>query len=93
MEIGTEFSDQARYQARCQKPCLGRDGRRSRERFLVIFFTGSAYAIDQTMVMWVMTAMSNEPRLLVRYGGFFKGVLNAVLAITPDQEASGVSYL
>ncbi|KAJ6438094.1 hypothetical protein O9K51_08683 [Purpureocillium lavendulum] len=63
------------------------------EYFFVIFFTGIAYAIDQMMVMWVMSALSNEPKLLARYGGFFKGMLSAGLAIAFGQEAGGVSYL
>ncbi|KAF7556673.1 hypothetical protein G7Z17_g1267 [Cylindrodendrum hubeiense] len=61
--------------------------------FFVIFFTGIAYAIDQMMVMWVMSSLSNEPKLLARYGGFFKGMLSAGLAIAFGQEAGGVSYL
>ncbi|KAF5598145.1 hypothetical protein FPANT_3909 [Fusarium pseudoanthophilum] len=63
------------------------------EYFFVILFTGIAYAIDQMIVMWVMSALSNEPRLLARYGGFFKGMLSAGLAIAFGQEAGGVSYL
>ncbi|KAH6879426.1 hypothetical protein B0T10DRAFT_464470 [Thelonectria olida] len=61
--------------------------------FFVIFFTGVAYAIDQMTVLWVMSALSNEPKLLARYGGFFKGMLSAGLAIAFGQEAGGVSYL
>ncbi|KAH8696173.1 membrane transporter [Talaromyces proteolyticus] len=63
------------------------------EYIFVVLFTGIAYAIDQMMVMWVMSALSNEPKLLARYGGFFKGMLSAGLAIAFGQEAGGVSYL
>ncbi|KAF5556146.1 hypothetical protein FMEXI_1279 [Fusarium mexicanum] len=63
------------------------------EYVFIILFTGIAYAIDQMMVMWVMSALSNEPKLLARYGGFFKGMLSAGLAIAFGQEAGGVSYL
>ncbi|KAH0334983.1 membrane transporter, partial [Aureobasidium melanogenum] len=63
------------------------------EFFFVIIFTGIAYAIDQMMVMWVISAFSNEPRLLARYGGFFKGMLSAGLCVAFGMEAGGVSYL
>lgn len=59
----------------------------------VIILTGIAYAIDQMMVMWVISAFSNEPKLLARYGGFFKGMLSAGLCIAFGLEAGGVSYL
>jgi hypothetical protein len=59
----------------------------------VILLTGIAYAIDQMMVMWVISAFSNEPKLLARYGGFFKGMLSAGLCIAFGLEAGGVSYL
>jgi hypothetical protein len=59
----------------------------------VILFTGIAYAIDQMMVMWVISAFSNEPKLLARYGGFFKGMLSAGLCVAFGLEAGGVSYL
>lgn len=59
----------------------------------VILLTGIAYAIDQMMVMWVISAFSNEPRLLARYGGFFKGMLSAGLCVAFGLEAGGVSYL
>lgn len=63
------------------------------EFLFVIIFTGIAYAIDQMMVMWVISAFSNEPRLLARYGGFFKGMLSAGLCVAFGMEAGGASYL
>ena len=63
------------------------------EFLFVILLTGIAYAIDQMMVMWVISAFSNEPKLLARYGGFFKGMLSAGLCIAFGLEAGGVSYL
>ncbi|KAJ5438518.1 membrane transporter [Penicillium daleae] len=59
----------------------------------MLIFTGIAYAIDQMIVMWVISAFSNEPRLLARYGGFFKGMLSAGLCIAFGLESGGVSYL
>lgn len=60
---------------------------------VMLIFTGIAYAIDQMIVMWVISAFSNEPRLLARYGGFFKGMLSAGLCIAFGLESGGVSYL
>ncbi|KAH8694312.1 membrane transporter [Talaromyces proteolyticus] len=60
---------------------------------IMVIFTGIAYAIDQMVVMWVISAFSNEPRLLARYGGFFKGMLSAGLCIAFGMESGKVSYL
>jgi hypothetical protein len=60
---------------------------------IMVLFTGIAYAIDQMIVMWVISAFSNEPRLLARYGGFFKGMLSAGLCIAFGMESGRVSYL
>ncbi|KAJ6140022.1 membrane transporter [Penicillium samsonianum] len=60
---------------------------------IMVIFTGIAYAIDQMVVMWVISAYSNEPRLLARYGGFFKGMLSAGLCIAFGLESARVSYL
>ncbi|OKP11996.1 hypothetical protein PENSUB_2459 [Penicillium subrubescens] len=60
---------------------------------VMVLFTGIAYAIDQMIVMWVISAFSNEPRLLARYGGFFKGMLSAGLCIAFGMESGRVSYL
>lgn len=59
----------------------------------MVLLTGIAYAIDQMMVMWVISAFSNEPRLLARYSGFFKGMLSAGLCIAFSLESAKVSYL
>ena len=59
----------------------------------VILLTGIAYAVDQMMVMWAISAFSNQPKLLARYCGFFKGVLSAGLCIAFVLEAGGVSYM
>lgn len=69
------------------------DGTPFTEFLFVILLTGIAYAIDQMMVMWVISSFSNEPKLLARYGGFFKGMLSAGLCIAFGLEAGGVSYL
>ncbi|OAA71716.1 hypothetical protein LEL_08951 [Akanthomyces lecanii RCEF 1005] len=69
------------------------DGEPFVEFVFVILLTGTAYAIDQMMVMWVIASFSNEPRLLARYGGFFKGMLSAGLCVAFGLEAGGVSYL
>jgi hypothetical protein len=59
----------------------------------VEIFTGIAYSVDQMMVMWVISSFSNEPRLLARYGGFFKGMLSAGLCVAFGMEAGSFSYL
>jgi hypothetical protein len=60
---------------------------------IMVIFTGVSYAIDQMVVMWVISSFSNEPRLLARYGGFFKGMLSAGLCIAFGMESGKVSYL
>ncbi|QKX56317.1 uncharacterized protein TRUGW13939_03418 [Talaromyces rugulosus] len=60
---------------------------------IMVIFTGISYAIDQMVVMWVISSFSNEPRLLARYGGFFKGMLSAGLCIAFGMESGKVSYL
>lgn len=69
------------------------DGAPFVEFVFIILLTGIAYAIDQMMVMWVIASFSNEPRLLARYGGFFKGMLSAGLCVAFGLEAGRVSYL
>lgn len=54
---------------------------------------GIAYAIDQMAVMWILSAFSNEPRLLARYGGFFKAMLSAGLCVAFGLEAASVEYM
>ncbi|THX36900.1 hypothetical protein D6D10_06291 [Aureobasidium pullulans] len=63
------------------------------EFLFVLIFTGIAYAIDQMMVMWVISAFSNDPVILARYGGFFKGMLSAGLCVAFGMEAGGATYL
>jgi hypothetical protein len=63
-------------------------------KFIVmILLAGISLAIDQMAVMWILGAFSNEPRLLARYGGFFKAMLSAGLCVGFGLEAGSVSYV
>jgi hypothetical protein len=44
-------------------------------------------------VMWIMGALSNDPRIAGRYGGFYKAMLSAGLAVSFGLPAAGVSYM
>ncbi|GFF45122.1 uncharacterized membrane protein C6F6.04c [Aspergillus udagawae] len=59
----------------------------------MILLAGISLAIDQMAVMWILGAFSNEPRLLARYGGFFKAMLSAGLCLAFGLEAGSVSYV
>ncbi|KAH8699180.1 membrane transporter [Talaromyces proteolyticus] len=63
------------------------------EFVIMILLAGISLAIDQMAVMWILGAFSNEPRLLARYGGFFKAMLSAGLCVAFGLEAGSVSYL
>ena len=86
---------QVRHQLRRDLPSLNSDWIDSQyEEFSnMVLFTGIAYAIGQMIVMWVISAFSNGPRLLARYNGFSKGMLSAGLCIAFGMESGGVSYL
>ena len=60
---------------------------------VMILLAGISLAIDQMAVMWILGAFSNEPRLLARYGGFFKAMLSAGLCLAFGLEAGSVSYV
>ncbi|GFG17886.1 uncharacterized membrane protein C6F6.04c, partial [Aspergillus udagawae] len=60
---------------------------------VMILLAGISLAIDQMVVMWILGAFSNEPRLLARYGGFFKAMLSAGLCLAFGLEAGSVSYV
>jgi hypothetical protein len=60
---------------------------------VMILLAGISLAIDQMAVMWILGAFSNEPRLLARYGGFFKAMLSAGLCVAFGIEAGSVSYV
>lgn len=62
------------------------------EFIVMILLAGISLAIDQMAVMWILGAFSNEPRLLARYGGFFKAMLSAGLCVAFGLESGSVSY-
>ncbi|KAF7557020.1 hypothetical protein G7046_g6155 [Stylonectria norvegica] len=61
---------------------------------LVLFMCfGGVYTIHQFFVMWIMSLFTNQPRVLAVYGGLFKGVAAAGLAVAFGLSAGGVSQL
>lgn len=54
---------------------------------------GIIYATNQMVVMWTLSALSNDPFLLARYAGIYKAALSAGLCVTFGLVAAGVGYL
>ena len=60
---------------------------------VMMLLFGIGYAINQMIVMWVLSTFSNEPRLLARYGGFFKAMLSGGLCVAFGLEAGSTPYM
>ena len=54
---------------------------------------GCLYAIHHMLIQWVISSWTNDPVMLARYAGLFKGILSAGLCVGFDLEAAGVSYM
>lgn len=46
----------------------------------------------QTYAYWMMGALSNEPRKLAYFAGFYKGIQSAGAAVVWRLDAAGYSY-
>jgi hypothetical protein len=53
---------------------------------------GCLYALHHMLVQWVISSWTNEPVVLARYAGLFKGILSAGLCLGFGLEAANVSY-
>ncbi|EDK43990.1 hypothetical protein LELG_02169 [Lodderomyces elongisporus NRRL YB-4239] len=60
--------------------------------FLYIFY-GLYDAIFQTYVLWTLGAMSNNPKKVALYAGFYKGIQSAGAAIAWRLDALRVPYM
>lgn len=58
--------------------------------FVLYIFYGFSDAVFQTYMYWVMGAMSNDPKLLARYAGFYKAMQSAGAAISFGIDAAAV---
>lgn len=58
--------------------------------FLLYLSYGLSDALYQSYMYWLMGAMSNDPRLLSRYAGFYKAMQSAGAAVAFGIDAAGV---
>ncbi|KAI9489601.1 major facilitator superfamily domain-containing protein [Zychaea mexicana] len=58
--------------------------------FLLYIFYGFSDALYQSYLYWLMGAMSNDPKLLARYAGFYKAMQSAGAAISFGIDSAGV---
>lgn len=60
--------------------------------FLYIFY-GMYDAVFQTFCLWVLGALSNNPRTVALYGGMYKGLQSAGAAITWAIDSHNATYM
>ncbi|KAK7903802.1 hypothetical protein LTR67_001822 [Exophiala xenobiotica] len=60
--------------------------------FVLYIFFGVVFTFHQLLGMWVMGALTNDPRKLGIYGGIWRGMAGAGLAVSFGLSAGGVSY-
>ncbi len=53
---------------------------------------GGLYALHHMFVQWVISSWTNDPVMLARYAGLFKGVLSAGCCVGFGLNAANVSY-
>ncbi|KAJ8661466.1 hypothetical protein O0I10_002732 [Lichtheimia ornata] len=58
--------------------------------FILYLSYGLSDALYQSYMYWLMGAMSNDPRLLSRYAGFYKAMQSAGAAVAFGIDAAGV---
>lgn len=60
--------------------------------FILFCYCGLADSLVQTYAYWIIGAISNDPKQLSMYVGFYKGVQSFGAAMSWIIEANGVSY-
>lgn len=68
------------------------EGRYIGPMFLYIFY-GGYDAIFQTYVLWTLGALSNNPKKVALYAGFYKGIQSAGAAIAWRLDAIAIPYM
>ncbi|KAI7875611.1 MFS general substrate transporter [Lichtheimia hyalospora FSU 10163] len=58
--------------------------------FVLYIFYGFTDAVYQSYMYWLMGAMSNDPKILSRYAGFYKAVQSAGAAVAFGVDATNV---
>ena len=65
--------------------------------FLGIVFmqllSGFSYAGHHMVIQWVLSSMTNDPQVLARYSGMFKGIDSAGVAVAYGLESALVPYV
>ncbi|KAI3403948.2 hypothetical protein KGF56_003215 [Candida oxycetoniae] len=74
------------------EPMDFKDGKYIGPMFLYIFY-GVYDAIFQTFVLWTLGALSNNPKKVALYAGFYKGIQSAGAAIAWRLDAIKVPYM
>ena len=69
-----------------------KEGRYIGPMFLYLFY-GGYDSIFQTYVLWTLGALSNNPKKVALYAGFYKGIQSAGAAIAWRLDAIGVPYM
>jgi hypothetical protein len=60
--------------------------------FMELFF-GFSYAFHHMLIQWVLSSMTNDPQILARYSGMFKGIDSGGVAIAYGLESALVPYI
>ncbi|KAG7661845.1 uncharacterized protein J8A68_004644 [[Candida] subhashii] len=68
------------------------DGEYIGPMFLYIFY-GAYDAIFQSFILWLLGALSNNPKKTALYAGFYKGIQSAGAAIAWRLDAIGIPYI